>query len=272
VSPEVGQLDEDALDALFDADAAAAGQLLVDLVGAVDPVLRARARKLAGRLALRTARGTVARARGVGTVVSRVGAEGDLDLDASIERAGGRPRDASTLVARTWAAPDQALMLCIDRSGSMRGVQVLVAATAAAAVLLAADGRSRAGVLAFGTDALVLRAPAVPRGVDAVVDDVLSLRGHGVTDLALGLTTAREELASSHRASRIAVVLSDCLATTGADPTTVLGGFDRVHVLGTSDDPASVAAGQRLARAGGGRHRVVTSLAELAPALTQLLS
>ncbi len=268
----MGELDEDALDALFDADAEAAGQLLVDLVGAADPVLRARARRLAGRLALRTARGTVARARGVGTVVSRVGAEGDLDLDASIERAGGRPRDPAELVARTWAAPDQALMLCIDRSGSMRGVQVLVAATAAAAVLLAAEGRSRAGVLAFGTDALVLRAPGSPRPVDAVVDDVLSLRGHGVTDVALGLTTASEELAADHRASRVAVVLSDCLATSGADPITVLGGFDRVHVLGTSDDAASVAAGRRLARAGGGRHRVVTGLGQLAPALTRLLS
>ncbi len=273
VSPEPGAFDEDAMYALLAEEPDAAAALLVDLAGAYDPVLRARARALAGRLAIRSARDARSWRRGVGQIVSRAGPhEGDLDVDASIERAGGRPRRAEDLVVRGWMAPDQATVLCIDRSGSMAGTQVLIAATAAAGVLLAAEGRTRAGVLAFGSEAVVLRRIDERRPVSVVVDDILSLRGHGVTDLGLALRTAAQELTGAGRSTRVAIVLSDVIATTGSDPRHAARGIDHVHVLGTSEAPESVAAGRALAKAGGGRHRVVTDLHSLAPALTALLT
>jgi hypothetical protein len=51
-----------------------------------------------------------------------------------------------------------------------------------------------------------------------------------------------------------------------------LRGVDRLHVLGTSREPDSLAAGRALARRGGGRHIVVLHPPEVAQAMSSLLS
>lgn len=66
--------------------------------------------------------------------------------------------------------------------------------------------------------------------------------------------------------------MSDCLATAGSDPLTSLRGVDRLHVLGTSPDPDSLAAGRALTRRGGGRHLVVLHPDEVSRGLSSLLA
>ena len=53
---------------------------------------------------------------------------------------------------------------------------------------------------------------------ESVVNDVLRLRGNGVTDVGLALRTAAGQLRRSNAGRRLAVLLSDCRATTGGDP------------------------------------------------------
>ena len=48
-------------------------------------------------------------------------------------------------------------------------------------------------------------------------------------------------------------------------------GIDRLHVLGTSDDAESIESGRELARRGGGRYVMCTSVSEIPTALTRLL-
>ena len=176
----------------------------------------------------------------------KAGGEGDLDLDLSLEVAGGRPKHADQLIARHWTAPRRALCLLVDHSGSMRGHGVGMAAMAASAVVLNRSERVGTSVIAFAADALVLQGQGERRPPSALVDDLLSLRGKGRTDLALALRTAARELGREPAAERLAIVLSDCRATAGDDPLTALSGFDRVDVLGTDADPEAVAAGRRL--------------------------
>jgi Mg-chelatase subunit ChlD len=79
---------------------------------------------------------------------------------------------------------------------------------------------------------------------------LLALVGYGMTDVALALRTARDELARSPAGRRVAILLSDCRSTAGDDPLPVATAFDELHVLapaGETDDA------DRLARAGGGR-------------------
>jgi Mg-chelatase subunit ChlD len=104
-----------------------------------------------------------------------------------------------------------------------------------------------------------------------VVEDVLSVRARGSTDLALALRAAARQLSRAEADERTAVLLSDCLATAGGDPLAALAGLDRVHVLGTSALPESVRAGAALARRGGGRYLRVGGVGELAAALTELV-
>jgi Mg-chelatase subunit ChlD len=197
--------------------------------------------------------------------------EGDLDLERTLERAGGRPRRAEDLVARRWAAPRRALCLLVDHSGSMHGHAVGLAATASAAVVLGRGERATLSVVAFAADALVLKAQDEERAPAALVDDLLSLRGRGRTDLALALRTAAGQLRRAAADERLAIVLSDCRATAGADPLDALGGLDRVDVLGTSADPDAVEAGRRLAARAGGRFLPATRFAQLQGALAEIL-
>ncbi|MFM8481995.1 MAG: hypothetical protein ACKOBT_01430, partial [Actinomycetota bacterium] len=66
VSPEVGELDESAVDEAMDEDPDAMLALLADLTGATDPALRDLARRLAGRLFLDVSRRGPTRPRGIG--------------------------------------------------------------------------------------------------------------------------------------------------------------------------------------------------------------
>ena len=100
----------------------------------------------------------------------------------------------------------------------------------------------------------------------------MSLRGLVTTDLSAALTAAAANLTRSATPDRLAVLMSDCLHTAGADPLSSLRGVDRLHVLGTSRDPESVAAGQALARRGQGRHIVAVHPHEVAQAMSALLA
>jgi magnesium chelatase subunit D len=272
VSPQVGGLDEDALTGLLDADPDAAAALLADLAVATDRELRAAARRLAGRIFIRLGRAGGARARGTRLLAASRGGDGDLDLEATLDQWPGRGAPArEDLVTRSWTARRRAVCLVVDSSGSMSGLGVAMAAVAAAAVVLAAD-RLAPGVIAFSGDVRVLQAQGARRLPEDLVGDLIGLRGHGVTDLAGALRAAAAQLARADGGERVAVLLSDCLRTAGADPAETLAGIDRLHVLCPVAAPESELAAAALARAGGGISQPVGRLADVAPALHRLLS
>jgi CRP-like cAMP-binding protein len=272
VSHEVGQLDRDAFAQLLAADPDAAVALLADLARATDRDLRAAARRLAARVFFRLGRAGQKPARGT----RRLGAaraEGDLDLERTIDRwSGPWPPAGHELVTRSWRAHRRALCLLIDSSGSMSGAAVAMAAVAAASVVFAADGRLAPAIIAFSGGVTVLQAQGTRRAPGELVDDLVALRGHGVTDLAAALRAAAAELAGAAADERVAVLLSDCLPTTGGDPALALAGISRLHVLCPLPTAESEAAAADLARRGGGVSQPVRRLADVAPALTRVLS
>lgn len=269
-----GGLDERAFAVLATEQPDAALALLADTAVVTNPVLRARARALAAQLVIRLARAGPTPRRGARRLAIKVGfLEGDLDLERTIDRAGGRrPTSAQDLVTRSWSGAPRAICLLIDRSGSMRGPAVGLAALVAAGVMLASGEEANCSVVAFASRPIVLCGATDRRPVSAVVDDLLGLRGHGTTDLAAGLTAARQELDRfDPRTERCTLVLSDCLATEGGDPVAALAGHNLVHVLGTSDAPDAVAAGNRLAGAGRGRYVRIRDVQSVPEALKTVL-
>jgi MoxR-like ATPase len=272
VSHEVGQLDRDAFAQLLAADPDAAVALLADLARATDKDLRAAARRLAARVFFRLGRTGQKPARGT----RRLGAghaEGDLDLELTLDRwSGPWPPATHELVTRSWRAHRRALCLLIDSSGSMSGAAVAMAAVAAASVVFAADGRLAPAIIAFSGGVTVLQAQGTRRAPGELVDDLVALRGHGVTDLAAALRAAAAQLGGAAADERVAVLLSDCLPTTGGDPALALAGISRLHVLCPLPTAESELAAVALARRGGGVSQPVRRLADVAPALTRALS
>jgi magnesium chelatase subunit D len=247
--------------------------LLADLAVATDPALRRQARRLAEQLLPRLGRVGVPVPRGTRRLITQAGAiDGDLDLDRTFERSQGmRPGDADELITRRFGAAPRAICLLVDRSGSMGGHAVALASVAAAAVISAAERGLCCSVVAFASEPLVLLDHDGSRPVTAVVDDLLSLRGHGRTDLARALRVAAEQLEHAPPGGATALLLSDALHTKGANPRAAAGTLDCLHVLGTSLDEDAVAAGRALARRGRGRFLPAGTLADLTVSLRDVL-
>lgn len=280
VSPELGELDDAAFDAAMEQDPEAAAALLADLAVATDAALRAQARRLAGRVFIRLGRVGPAKVRGTRKLGPRRGGDGDLDLDRTLDtwQPGLSPRPgADDIVTRDWTAHRRAICLLVDISGSMQGLAVALAAISAAGVVLASENsgtRLEPGVLAFGAGVRILQRQGVGRAPEALVSELVALRGHGTTDLAAALREASVQLAAAPAQERTVVLLSDCLHTAGDDPVTALGGIDKVHVLlpqPGEPDPEAVRASAALAARGGGLCQTVSRLGDVGPALTRIL-
>jgi uncharacterized protein with von Willebrand factor type A (vWA) domain len=263
-------LELEAFSQMVRADPDAAVTLLADLAHATDRELRAAAQRLAARVFFRLASAGARPARGI----RRLGAgrtEGDVDLDRTLGRLSGPwPPGAGELVTSSWRAHRRALCLLVDISGSMSGLAVAIAAVATASVVLASDGKLAPGILAFSDRVTVLQAQGTRRPPWELVGDLVRLRGHGTTDLAAALRAAAAQLASAAVDERLVVLLSDCLPTVGGDP--VLTGISRLHVLCPLPTLESEGAAAALAREGGGLSQPLRTLADVAPALTRVLS
>ncbi len=274
ISPDVGQLDQAAIEEMFENDPDAALELLATVANATDITLRAAARRLAVQLVVRVARDTKQPARGIHRLRSTPGEmSGDLDLDATLARSDGLlPVSTDEVVTRTWAAGRRAICLLVDRSGSMTGHQVAMAAMGAAGVILAGNERTEISVVAFNRDAIVLQHQGQARSVVDIVNDLLTLRGKGETDLALALRAARTELERTSARERLVILLSDAKHTAGQLPELAATGIDRLHVIGTSDDDESAERGRAIAAAGRGRYARCLSVVDLPGALNSLVN
>ncbi|MGY1744776.1 AAA family ATPase [Blastococcus sp. SYSU D00695] len=272
VSPEVGEFDEDAFSSLMASDADAAAALLSDLALATDRELRAAAQRVAARVFVQVGRIGRTRTRGTRRLVPDRRGDGDLDLDRTLDRWDpGRALAPEDLVTRRWTGARRAVCLAVDTSGSMTGLGVAIAAVAAAGVVLTADEKLQTSVLTFGREVDVVQPHGRRRAPEDLVQHLVTLRGHGMTDLARALRAVRGQLLPAVADERVAVLLSDCLHTTGDPPETALGGIDRLHVLCPLPTPEAEVAARALAARGGGTAVMVHSIRDLGPALTRLL-
>jgi Mg-chelatase subunit ChlD len=241
ISPEVGQLDEAALQRLMDDDPDRALGLLAELTGATDPALRELARQLAGRIMVDIGRRGRTRQKGIGKIATQPFRPdaGDLDLDTSLDalaeaRAVRGLPDVDRLRVRGWRRPGTALCLLVDRSGSMGGRPLATAAMAAAAVAHRAPADY--SVLAFGADVVVAKAQDGYKSASEVVTAVLALRGFGTTNLAGALRVAALQLQRSTAGRRVAVLLSDCRATVAGDARAAARELEELCIVAPAGD------------------------------------
>ena len=246
MSPGLGELDETAFETALTQDPDAALALLADMSAATDEQLRALARRLAGRVTVRLTRSGPVVRRGVGRLRrAPLQPGGDLDVDASLDAlllaaASGQPPAPEDLRGTVWSRPDVALSLVVDVSGSVGGSRLATAALAAAAVALRAPEDH--SVVVFRDKALVVKAQDVRRAPGDVVQDLLRLRGHGLTDLAVGLDAARAQLERSTARRKVVVLLSDGRPTAGPDPLPYARRLDELVVVSPADDAVEARA------------------------------
>jgi len=271
ISPEVGVLDEQAMSRALAQDPAAFG-LLAAMTNATDERLRAAAIRLGSAIVLERARAGRVSMNGISRLrLVRGAADGDLDVDASIEgvaaaRAQARPVALDDLTTVHWARAHTAFAVVIDQSGSMSGARLAAAATVAAACALRAPQEH--AVLSFAASVDIIR-PLTSEIMPAVVAGrLLRLRGHGVTRLPAALTAAREQLVQARARRRVVILLSDCRSTDDDDTLEVARTLPELIILAPADDHEQAA---QLADLTGARWAALADPLDAAAALDHLL-
>jgi Mg-chelatase subunit ChlD len=271
ISPEVGVLDEQAVHRAL-AEDPAVFELLAAMTRATDEKLRAAAIRLSSDIVLERARAGRPSMRGVSRLqYVRGAADGDLDIDASIEgvsaaRSEARPVALDDLMTVHWARAHTAFAVVVDRSGSMTGARLASAATVAAACALRAPQEH--AVLSFAASVDVIR-PLISDIVPAVVAErLLRLRGHGVTRLADALKAAGEQLAHAQARRRVVILLSDCRSTDDDDTLETARALQELIILAPADDHEQAA---QLADLAGARWDALADPLDAAAVLDQLL-
>jgi Mg-chelatase subunit ChlD len=253
LSPEVGVLDEEAVNRVLAGDSGAF-ELLALMTTATDERLRAAAIRLSAQIVLDRARAGRPVSRGISRLRPARGAlDGDLDVDASIDgvsaaRAEARPVGHDDLTTVQWTRPRTAFAVVVDRSGSMNGARLAAAATVAAACALRAPQEHV--VLSFAASVEVIKPLDGGTPPAVVAERLLGLRGHGVTRLAAALKAAREHLTGARAERRVVILLSDCRSTDEDDTAEIAHSLAELIILAPADDheQAALLAGQVGAR------------------------
>lgn len=271
ISPDVGELDEAALDEVMADSLDEALAMLADLTTATDPKLRELARRIAGRLMIDIARSGNQRSRGVGkmTLQNYQPDAGDIDIDASLDAISElrhRAATSSDLKVRGWTKPKTAICLVLDRSGSMGGGPLANSAVAAAAV--ASRNPSDYSVVVFGADVVVAKSQDAAKDPHDVVNMVLALRGFGTTNLSDALAAAQQQLQRSRAARKITVLLSDCRATVVGDAIAAAGALDELVIIAPDGDDVDA---QILGVSVGARVTTVLGPSDIPDAFARLL-
>lgn len=277
-SAEAGQLDVEALAEAAAADLDETLELLVDLAKATDTAIRAAARALALRLVIRRPRTGAGDRSGTArlSTVDDPLAGVDLDLDATLARLDQHPRlRAEDVRVRAWRSPATAYVLLVDGSGSVAGPRIATAMITAAAVAARMRSDDELAVVAFWSQAVVLRQIRSLASTADLLGALLTLRGGGTTDLALALRTGLRQAGAARATRREIVLLTDGIATAGTEPTGVaaaaMSAGARLHVLGLSAEEESRRACLRLAGAGGGRYAELSRASAAAQAVADVL-
>ena len=96
-------------------------------------------------------------------------------------------------------------------------------------------------VLFFSNEVIAPKALWEHRTVDDVLDRVLTLRGHGTTDVARALVAAGQQLALADAPRRVTILLSDCRATEPGDVAAAARCLDELVILAPAGDSAEAA-------------------------------
>ncbi len=115
----------------------------------------------------------------------------------------------SSVDAAPKKAPPKALVLVIDRSGSMQGPKLEAAKNAVLAAISSTNPADTVAVVAFDSEASVYVRPQPSSNRTRIADDVARLTSGGGTNIFPGLKEAFELLQPVKAAKKHVIVLSD---------------------------------------------------------------
>jgi Mg-chelatase subunit ChlD len=175
--------------------------------------------------------------------------DGDLDLDATIERP--RPWAPGDLRLSRREPREADVVAVLDMSLSMTGEKIALVAVATAILRLKLE---HVAFVAFDTVPHVLVRAGERVAIRELVRRVLEVPAQGYTNIEGGLVAGRQQLARGRHAERVGMLFTDGVANVGHDPVCAAFRYPRLHVVHVGDHhPQGARACLAMARAGRGR-------------------
>jgi Mg-chelatase subunit ChlD len=240
----------------------------------VEPAVRARARQIAARLAVRRPRHDVTARRGSGALLSLPyrGSSDEIDLDRTIEVLAEHPvPEDEDVFVRERMRTQRSVMLLVDVSGSMKGERIRTAAATVGALSSELE-HDALGVIAFWSDAAIVLNLGDPIAPNELLDRILRIPARGLTNVAFPLELAAAQLARVPARDARALLLSDCVHNAGPDPRPLAARLPRLDVLLDATGEKDIELGRELAARGRGKCRIVHGYRDVAPAISDIFS
>lgn len=125
----------------------------------------------------------------------------------------------------------KAAVIMVDASGSMQGLNLSIAAIAAASLAMNLNYRDEYGIVIFSEKVNIFKRVGQPKHLDGVISGILDILPEGRTNISIGLHAGLEELRRTNIQNRIGILLTDGWQNIGEDPIKVALQFPQLHVI-----------------------------------------
>ncbi|RZA08034.1 MAG: VWA domain-containing protein [Proteobacteria bacterium] len=190
----------------------------------------------------------------------------EFDLDATLEE---DPTLEHLQVERK--EPRRAeVIVCLDTSLSMTGRKLALTAVALAVLALQLEPEDFA-VIAFESDAALIKGLGEDHDVYEVLKRFMEVPARGLTNIEAGLLMAQAQAAKGKLSKKAVILMTDGRHTAGRNPEYLATRLPRLHVVQTGNPWASPRFCRTLARKGRGKYLRVAKLEHLPAALYSLV-
>ncbi len=207
----------------------------------LDPELEEIAKRYASRLIIKLASqiANIGVKTGMLCQSTSEAAWDEIEVDATLERILDSPtrRIEENLVFLARRPERKACVVMLDHSYSMKGLKISMAALTAAAIAL--HFKQDYGIVAFSTNARILKGLNQYKPPARIAEEILSQEATGYTNIHDALQLGVGEMKGYEK--KIGILLTDGDWTAGEDPVQVARRFDRLHVIGL-EEPLTVEA------------------------------
>jgi len=193
----------------------------------------------------------------------------EIDIDGTIDKVlESPPLSPDKIVALNRADFDEAYAIIIDRSFSMTGYKMVLAALVAA-IIARLNPFGNFVVSAFNTNVSFIKRLKERKGIEELVGAILSLSPVGYTDISKALEENHVELESQGVRKKVAILITDGEWTAGENPLNKATLYDKLHVICVPSRLLSFS--KLLANYGGGKFVLIRNIREIPEELPAIL-
>jgi Mg-chelatase subunit ChlD len=195
----------------------------------------------------------------------------EIDLDRTLERiVENRIFSYENIFVLDRKRHEKAVLIMIDASGSMQGLNLCIAAVAASSLATNLSYRDQYGVILFSEKVNIFKRIDQPKHLDEVIKGILDILPEGRTNIGGGLSAGLDELHRSNAQHKIGVLLTDGWQNVGPDPIKIALKFPQINVINLpGGDPG---LSKRIAEVGKGHFILINDILDVPEAMVTCLT